>query len=95
MKYNKLYLHGWISQNQCACRIQTSPVIRNGSTATVTSAFSLHPRKKKQKQNKTTTKKKPLTLTSQKITIAHPQQKLGVDKILNSGCGHAVNSFVE
>ena len=88
MKYNKLYLHGWISQNPCACTIQTSPVIRNGNTATVTSAFSLHPPKKKQK-------KKTLTLTSQKITVDHPQQELGLDKILNSGCGHAVNSFVE
>ena len=72
------------TKSVCACTIQTSPVIRNGSTATVISAFSFHQKKKK-----------TLTLTSQKITIDHPQQKLGVDKILNSGCGHAVNSFVE
>ena len=81
MKYNKLYLHRWISQNLCAFTIQTSPVIRNGSTATVTSAFSPHQKKK--------------ALASQKITIDHPQQGLGVDKILNSGCGHTVKSFVE
>ena len=64
--------------NLCACTIQTSPVIRNGNSATVTSAFSLYQKKKKKK-----------------ITIDHPQQELGVGKILNSGCGHAVKSFVE
>ena len=82
MKYNKLYLNRWISQNLCACIIRTSPVIRNSNTTTVTSAFSPHQKKKK-------------TLPSQKITIDHLRQELGVDKILNSGCGHAVKSFVE
>ena len=31
MKYNKPYLHEWISQNLCACTIQTSPVISIGN----------------------------------------------------------------
>ena len=82
MKYNKLYLHRCISQNPCVCTIQTSPVIRNGNTDTVTSAFSPHQEKK-------------LPLAFQKIIIDHPQQEQGVDKILNSGCGHTIKSFVE
>ena len=61
--YNK-----WISQNPCACTSQTSHVIRNGNTATVTSAFS--PRRKKKKKKK----------LSQNITVDHPQQELGKDK---------------
>ena len=86
MKHNKLYLHEWISQNLCACTIQTSSVIRNGDTATVTSAFSPH-QKKKHKRQKLASQKK--------ITLDHPQQELGVDMIVNSGCGHAVKTFVE
>ena len=55
-----------------------------------------HPTKKKNKKETTHTRKKQtLMLTPQKITVDHPQQELGVDKILNSGCGHAVKSFVE
>ena len=46
------------------------------------------PTEKKKRQQKN-------TLGSQKFIVDRLPQELGLGKILNSGCGHAVKPFVE
>ena len=49
---------------------------------------TFHPNRKKKRQQKN-------TLGSQKFIVDRLPQELGLGKILNSGCGHAVKPFVE